>query len=773
MLPSNSVISHKTMSFTKSLAFALAAVLLTTPSTYAANIVIGIDATQTFEAGWADGICYAPIPNVRIGDTLDFYYEAHNVYRMPNLEAFMDCDFTDAIELSGVESYSYRHEITREDVEGGISGTGGSVSLFFACQRFGHCYGDQRVRVDVDVNAEPADGGRNPQSRFAIGVGTEICASIQNGDTDISEVLTSADDTDTSCSEPIVSIDYSISPPRTYHTTTCLSKPFTMTPGGVINRASFVHFPYPIDRRVLLGNRVWEFVDDNGSGTLTPVNVNQLYVHHFLGSVVRGSGAESTHRIDNDAPFPPPYGILTGDFDNVMTFHLIDLRDTGDRWLECAECRCQEEFEFRDEGGIYCCTNCTSLTGPTVDYRMRYNVSWTELEDLEEPAKPITIISADIARGVGKVIEFDVPHYSELPEEQRLIDNPTVMVIERVGTIQSLFSYGNVIPTAESVDGTASVKIHRCTGHLHIGGLSIRLEDAATKEIICSCDATYGTDPGANLGFLTSIGVINFDNEDGPKIVPTDRELRFVAHYNASEIHVGVMGLFQLFISDERGSLTVGPREASLTVDDVCAAPSCDPSLLPEWCVDNLESSDLCQFLEPCTCDTFLALPSSIVTGCGGVLRVPGSDIEIPVDYFCHRTCGCDGEDEEMVREGFEVQLDLAIEDKCRYNTEECRRYLSNLHGCSMGMTGIEGVDSQVVRDMVRAHGSRLAIESAKLGDPYMHRSLPSSSRASGSVSPCGGDDGSSAGYRGRKTPYVLLIGVALHFVAAASFCFL
>ena len=186
-----------------------------------------------------------------------------------------------------------------------------------------------------------------------------------------------------------------------------------MTPGGVINQATFVHFPYPKDRCVLLGTCVWDIVEgdpDEDMGGLRSVNVNQLYVHHFLDYVVQGAGAESVRRYDDDAAFPLPYGLLTGDFGDVMTFHFIDLRHTGDDWLECAECRCSDYT-----GSIQCCTNCADLLTPTVDYRLRYNVSWTEISELEEPVKPLIQISADIAQALGKYVEFDVPHYDSLP----------------------------------------------------------------------------------------------------------------------------------------------------------------------------------------------------------------------------------------------------------------------------------------------------------------------------------------------------------------------
>ena len=122
----------------------------------------------------------------------------------------------------------------------------------------------------------------------------------------------------------------------------CLSAPFTLTPGGVVNCASVVHYPFSTNRRVVLGRRIWEFVEVGVGGNaaaegeqhLRPAPVNRLYVHHILGSVIQGNGAESINRSDKDTVFPEPYGRLTGDFGDVMTFHLINLRGsrrTGSR----------------------------------------------------------------------------------------------------------------------------------------------------------------------------------------------------------------------------------------------------------------------------------------------------------------------------------------------------------------------------------------------------------------------------------------------------------
>jgi len=164
-----------------------------------------------------------------------------------------------------------------------------------------------------------------------------------------------------------------------------------------------------------------------------------------------------------------------------MKFHLIDLRETDDKWLKCAECCCQNDHIFKNVVGVTCCTNCTSLISPTIDYRMRYNVSWTELSELDVLVEPLVAISTDIAPVVGKNIEFDVPQCQRLPLEQHLSEDPTIQVPKRAGTFRTLFRM-QFPPLFPTYDGSDFVEINRCRGHLHIGGLIIRLEDLETGE---------------------------------------------------------------------------------------------------------------------------------------------------------------------------------------------------------------------------------------------------------------------------------------------------
>ena len=80
-------------------------------------------------------------------------------------------------------------------------------------------------------------------------------------------------------------------------------------------------------------------------------------------------------------------------------------------------------------GGVNCCTNCTNLEGPTVDYRMRYNVSYREPQPEDKlVTHHVTYLTADISPAVGMFLEYDVPSYQYLPKEQQAPENPFIQV---------------------------------------------------------------------------------------------------------------------------------------------------------------------------------------------------------------------------------------------------------------------------------------------------------------------------------------------------------
>lgn len=321
--------------------------------------------------GWTDGVCYAPIQNVRVGDALQFNFEGHNVYKMATREDFEACNFDSAILLAEIGStQELVYQVTQQDAFAG--------EIYFSCRIGAHCgSGNQKLMVQIDQMASPIDDMTAPDppvSRFVSGRANCEGLTAQDFDTIANAVTDGV--MQSTCTEPMIEPDTG----RYY--SSCLSAPVPMTPGGVVNQLQFLHYPYPTDRRVKVGLRTWEFVADipDGSGDVVTVPINQLYIHHLAGRVVLGQGTEGVRQSAPDAPFPEPYGLITGDEGDSMVFHIIDLRDVED-WLPCIECRCKDgngtyldvggsnDFGVSTTGGVDCCTNCTTLTSPTVDYR--------------------------------------------------------------------------------------------------------------------------------------------------------------------------------------------------------------------------------------------------------------------------------------------------------------------------------------------------------------------------------------------------------------------
>ena len=90
---------------------------------------------------------------VVIGDKLSFKYsEYHNVYLMPSQEAYESCDFSDATELAS-DSYGGGEGSFPNVYEAVTTATG---TLYFACEKPGHCEARQKIAVTVTAEDSPA-----------------------------------------------------------------------------------------------------------------------------------------------------------------------------------------------------------------------------------------------------------------------------------------------------------------------------------------------------------------------------------------------------------------------------------------------------------------------------------------------------------------------------------------------------------------------------------------------------------------------------------------
>ncbi|KAL3942896.1 MAG: hypothetical protein SGARI_000109 [Bacillariaceae sp.] len=740
--------------------------------------------------GWMEGVCYQNVERVQVGDVLRFTFGGHDVYRLSSEDHFVNCDFSDALMLAGIGASPFEYEVTSEDAA--------EAEIYFGCSLGDHCAGgNQKVKIQIEpdlgqsLNEVPVD------SLVSFGLSGEACADLHaNGSSgDGSSTEEGGMQMDSDCSEPIIDEDgrYYVS---------CLSPRATMTPGGVINNLFIMHYPYPKDKRVLIGLRTWEFVQDvaseDGEMAVEPVPINQLYVHHLSGRVVLGQGTEGIRRSEPDAPYVEPYGVVTGDEGENMVFHIIDLREVDD-WLPCIECRCASDQSYLESviarqgedditpvsnatgtevltGGVSCCSNCTDLAGPTVDYRMRYNVSYSPIED-DDNVKVLQMLTADISPVVGKNLEFDVPPALQLDPEFQKPEMSNIQLLEREMPFNELFQMEFFGP---DYSGPDTVRLFRCVGHLHVAAIGMWLEDVETGEMLCSGEGTYGTNPDADKGFLTAVRV---DNYDEPKVFPADRMVKLVTEYDATEVHTGVMGMLFIFVDSGE---EISGAEAHLKVP-LCLQETCDPTMLPDVtpddlaaanvCEDTLESSPACQFGGLCDCNDFINAPES--TGCGGVYSSPQGDIQ--VDTMCAKSCGCPSaggcsnelanspvcsfgglcdcevfvnaaestgcggvysspqgninindvcaeycdacetkSTNELFEEVYVEELEIALSGACHYSTEECQNMLTNLYSCGMETNGAESLDD-VTRQTLVTHASRLTMKHSKLGDRSIH----------------------------------------------------
>ncbi|CAB9526116.1 Warthog protein [Seminavis robusta] len=628
--------------------------LLTTPIAVHAQVVVENVVTSAESAtiviggdrGWTEGVCYQPVQGgtgVFPGDRLEFRFAAHNVYQMASLQDFMDCNFTDATLLAQVGEAPFTYTIPDESDD----------VLYFACQVGDHCSsGTQKVQVPVTSFWTGGGGERLPPvSSVLFGASADDCNALQSGVVDESTQL-EANRLQAQCSdpEPVEGESHTF-------TRSCLSGPATLTPGGVINRLFLMYYPFPRDTRVALGQRNFEFVTGSFEEGIVPVPVNQLYVHHLSGNIVFGQGAEGLRQDAPDAPFKEPYAIMSGDEGDFTIMHLIDLREVDD-WLSCIECRCptSSDGSYLDElantgnitGGVNCCTNCTDLEGPTVDYRMRYNVTYRELQAEDEPVTHVTYLTADISPAIGMFLEYDVPSYEYLPQEQQAPEDSRIQRLERIEPFNEMFKDSFF---QGDYSGPEEVQLLRCVAHLHVAAIGQWLEDAETGELLCSGETIYGTNPETDEGFLTAVSV---DDHDPPITFPADRVVRFVTDYNATNLHTGVMGYLFVFVATPN---QVTSKDVNLTVD-VCIQSTCDTSLLPDidleafqtslafpverqadpGCVDTIEESPSCTFGGLCDCESFVNAPES--SGCNGFYASAFGDIEIR--SVCANYCGCD-----------------------------------------------------------------------------------------------------------------------------------
>ena len=212
--------------------------LLIGTAAFAATAADAVTITVGSDLGWTDGICYRPVSNARPGDILTFNYAAHDIWRLPSSDAMDNCNFSSGTILATVGDAPFEYTITEQDAL-----LGGS--LYFACSVGAHCtQGRQRLTVNVEEgpsNEPEEERAVIPTSQYALGLDENVCNLYQSGTTnadDTAEFLES-NRLQSECTDPVFDdVD------EMYHVS-CLSGPATLTPGGVMNSARIMHYPYP------------------------------------------------------------------------------------------------------------------------------------------------------------------------------------------------------------------------------------------------------------------------------------------------------------------------------------------------------------------------------------------------------------------------------------------------------------------------------------------------------------------------------------------------
>eukprot|EP00928_Gymnodinium_smaydae_P095549 TRINITY_DN8240_c0_g1_i5.p1 TRINITY_DN8240_c0_g1~~TRINITY_DN8240_c0_g1_i5.p1 ORF type:complete len:775 (+),score=117.92 TRINITY_DN8240_c0_g1_i5:216-2327(+) len=635
---------------------------------------------------------------------LEFKFEGHNVVQLPDEDAFEKCDMTNAKVVAKVGQSPFVYKVSGQDALDG--------KLFFACSVGSHCNDNQKLVVHTTTVSAPI--GQNPPASRVEWLSPAECNAKRRTGSGPGE---SGATTPSVCEAPVKQADG-------FSFVSCLSESVTLTPGGVINRARLMHTPFPNDHRVKLGLRMWEFVTKNDDGTLSTVPINQLYTHHLSGNVVLGQGAEGMAADRPDREFPGNYGMLSGEEDDWMIFHLIDLRGVDD-WVSCVECRCnrpQAPRRLQETGGVSCCFNCSSTVpkATTMDYYMRYNVSYRDVRE-DEVVQEVKFLTADTSPAVGKAIEYDVPPWQQLPASDRLPGNPKIQHLVREDKFEALFHHDFF---GQLYHGPKRVKLLRCVGHLHVAAVTMRLEDAETGEILCENNPYHpnlkpgdpwsrGT-PGTSDGFVTKLSVADMWPE---KVVRADQKVRFIADYDAGELHTGVMGMLFLFYSTEV-NLTINSTAFEV---DLCIPEFCQSSLFPPDdvfsppCDDQIKDSPMCKFAGMCDCDKFVTAPES--QGCGNMFKSQMGDVEI--NSVCSGYCKvCSDSDKSEMDKRTKTSIWKWLKSICEYSGGQCQAVLRNLLACATyDMVWLDG--RQVRQDMIdflKAHGKDLAMDHYKLG---------------------------------------------------------
>ncbi|XP_028781206.1 uncharacterized protein LOC114737453 [Neltuma alba] len=375
---------------------------------------------------------------------------------------------------------------------------------------------------------------------------------------------------------------------------TYLSPKFELKPGSVLNRYYYgIDFP---KGHIAVKSFNGEVVDEHGNS----VPLHETYLHHWqviryhqrkgnrntlkegppreeepLGHyILRNSGmcqddsliqyfavGSETRKTKTD--IPDPFGVEVGNPADIpkgheekwmLNVHAIDTRGVVNK-LGCIECWCDLYNVTKDatgkpiepgyKGGLLCCDDKSQcrmregFVGRKRRLHVRYTVKWVDWSDLIVPLK---------------IYSFDV---TDTLQTSRSKSSKALAT-----THNCKFEYQVESCSKKQRERNACVHVKRTSfpmpkggniiyglGHLHAGGIDSTVygEDG---RVLCSSKPIYGKGMGAGNEKGYIVGIKTCYPKPGSVKIMDGETITVESRYNNTREHLGVMGLFFVFVAE-------------------------------------------------------------------------------------------------------------------------------------------------------------------------------------------------------------------------------
>ncbi|CAK7336864.1 unnamed protein product [Dovyalis caffra] len=357
---------------------------------------------------------------------------------------------------------------------------------------------------------------------------------------------------------------------------TFLSTEFVLGPGSVASKTYYdIDFPRG---HIALKSFNAEVVDQAGNS----VPLYETYFHHWLvgkyhehrpsgrnfsrnnglcqGQILGqyfGLGSETRKTATH---IPDPFGIETGNPAEIpegyqekwfLAVHAIDTRGVEDR-LGCTECWCDLYNVTIDEDGNPIrpeykgdtVQSQTGFSGGRRSFYLRYMVKWVDWDSSIIPVKVFVLDVTDTGKRLhgstgispenGCQIEYEVESCTATdPASQACID------IKRNSLTMPTGGY-----------------VIYAVAHQHAGGIGSTLYGQDGR-VICTSIPIYGkgNEAGNEDGYI--VGMSTCYPEPGSVKIIAGENLTLESNYNSTNKHIGVMGLFYIYIAEQTPNVTL------------------------------------------------------------------------------------------------------------------------------------------------------------------------------------------------------------------------